>query len=211
MAHTIALLNEKGGCGKTTLATNLACAYADDGARVLAVDADRQATLRRWNDERDDDREIVVVGIDGPSMDEEVRKLAGDFDVVLIDTPGTLERTHVAALRAASSVLLPVGPSSADVWAADETVHLVQQRRDVTGGQPDAAYVLWNVKVGTRLARSVRGDLSESPIRVLDPVGHNREAFRHALSSGRSVLDTPDTKAQAEVRAIASSIIPVVA
>src|SRR5690625_4643498 len=81
---TIAVLNQKGGAGKTTIATHLARALQLDGASVLLVDSDPQGSARDWAAVQEDNP-VTVVGIDRPTIDRDVKKVAHTTDFVVID------------------------------------------------------------------------------------------------------------------------------
>lgn len=204
----LSILNEKGGCGKSTVATNVACALHTGGARVLLVDADRQGTAQDWAAARPDDTDApTVIGLPTPKLDTEVQRMSGDYDHVVIDTAGVLDKVSVAALKAADVVVIPVAPSAADIWAALDVVDLVEQRQNVTRGRPVARFLVWNGKVGTRLTGEADEALASLDVPVMEARAHNREAFKRAMGEGRSVLDlAPDSKAAAEVRAVADEL-----
>jgi len=80
----IAVLNQKGGSGKTTIATHLARALQLDGADVLLVDSDPQGSARDWAAVKED-QPLTVVGIDRPTIDRDVKNVARKVDFVVID------------------------------------------------------------------------------------------------------------------------------
>lgn len=106
----IAVLNQKGGSGKTTIATHLARALQLDGADVLLVDSDPQGSARDWAAVRED-QPVPVVGIDRPTIERDLKSVARK-DYVVID----------GAPQAADFVLIPVQPSPYDIWATADLV-----------------------------------------------------------------------------------------
>ena len=133
----IAVLNQKGGSGKTTIATHLARALQLDGADVLLVDSDPQGSARDWSAVRED-QPLTVVGIDRPTIDRDVKNVARKVDFVVIDGAPQAADLAVSAIKAADFVLIPVQPSPYDIWATADLVELVKQRIEVTDGKLQA-------------------------------------------------------------------------
>lgn len=117
MRH-IMVLNSKGGCGKSTIATNLASYYATEGKRVALVDYDPQASSLDWLARRPESR-APIVGVDGAK--EGLTHLPRNSDIVIEDAPA---RSHGAELtdliRHADTVIVPVLASSIDIQASQK-------------------------------------------------------------------------------------------
>ncbi len=113
--RTILVLNSKGGAGKTTMATNLAAAYAIEGRKVALVDYDPQASAMDWLAARPAER-APISGVEGWRPGARVPR---GTEVVVMDAPaGTHGRALNEMLRRAQSVLVPVIPSPVDINAA---------------------------------------------------------------------------------------------
>ena len=111
----VAIVNQKGGTGKTTLATNLASVLAEKGP-VLLLDADPQASSQNWSaSEWTSPEGLVVKGMGKGNLLQEVRAMAVDYDWIIIDGPPVITRTSADAVRAADLVLIPAKPSPLDV------------------------------------------------------------------------------------------------
>lgn len=152
----IAVLNQKGGAGKTTIATHLARALQLTGADVLLVDSDPQGSARDWAAVRED-QPLTVVGIDRPTIDRDLKQIASKEFVVIDGAPQAADLA-VSAIKAADFVLIPVQPSPYDIWAAADLVDLVKQRIEVTDGRLQAAFVVSRAIKGTRIG----GDVDQS-------------------------------------------------
>ncbi len=137
----LALLNEKGGAGKSTCAINIACALHRDGRRVVLIDADPQGTARDWREASPPDANLPpVVALDRPDMLlSAIKTLAAD--IAVIDTPAKAEKMAANVVRIADVVLIPLQPSGADVWASAAAVKLIQGKRDL-GGNVEAAFLV---------------------------------------------------------------------
>jgi len=116
---TIAFLSQKGGAGKTTLATCVARELVLQGFDVVPVDADSQGSPRDWRAATDQDT-VAVVGMDRPTLDKDLKILNPDGKrLIIIDGAGRSEPMTASAIRAADVVLIPVHPSPYDIWAAN--------------------------------------------------------------------------------------------
>src|SRR5579863_6210452 len=120
----IAVVNQKGGAGKTTIALNLAAALAAEGKRVLLVDADPQQTAQDWAAVRSSPPPFQVVGLAKPVLHRDLPQMAADYDHVVIDGAPRNYEVARSAIAAADVVLIPVQPSGADFWADRKSTRL---------------------------------------------------------------------------------------
>lgn len=202
----IATLNEKGGTGKSTLATNLATALHRQGKRVVLIDADPQGTARDWRAESPEGADLPpVVAIDRPQL--LASSLAGmSADFVVIDSPAKAEAMAAAIVRVAHIALLVIQPSGADVWASAAAVRMIQARRDA-GAEIDAAFLVNRASGNTKLSKLIKdGDWNEYGIDQMAATIGNRTAFAQALTQGLSVFDLTDTAAQNEINAVINEL-----
>ncbi|OQP81261.1 peptide transporter [Xanthomonas phaseoli pv. syngonii LMG 9055] len=203
--QVIAVLNQKGGSGKTTIATHLARALQLDGADVLLVDSDPQGSTRDWAAVRED-QPLTVVGIDRPTIDRDLKNVARK-DFVVIDGAPQAADLAVSAIKAANFVLIPVQPSPYDIWATADLVELVKQRIEVTDGKLQAAFVVSRAIKGTRLGAEVTEALNGYGLPVLESRITQRVSYPGTAAVGSTVMDAePDCDAAAEVRALANAI-----
>ena len=202
----IAVLNEKGGTGKSTIATNLATLLHRRGRSVVLVDADPQGTARDWRAASPQEMDLPpVVAIDRAAMlGQSLKSLAADFAV--IDSPAKAGDIAAAIVSASDLALLVIQPSGADVWASAATVRLIRTKRDM-GGAIDAAFLVNRAVGGTKLSKLIRsGDWNEYGLDQMDATVGNRIAFAQAMTDGISVFDLPDFTARLEIEAIVNEL-----
>ena len=203
--QVIAVLNQKGGSGKTTIATHLARALQLDGASVLLVDSDPQGSARDWAAVQEDNT-VTVVGIDRPTIDRDLKAI-GHKDFVVIDGAPQAADLAVSAIKAASFILIPVQPSPYDIWATADLVELVKQRIEVTDGKLQAAFVVSRAIKGTRIGAEITEALAGYGLPVLESRITQRVSYPGTAAAGTTVLESePDGDAAAEVRALAAEI-----
>lgn len=203
--RVIAVLNQKGGSGKTTIATHLARALQLEGKEVLLVDSDPQGSARDWAAVRED-QPVTVVGIDRPTIGRDLKNVAHQEFVVIDGAPQAADLA-VSAIKAADFVLIPVQPSPYDIWATAELVDLVKQRIEVTDGALQAAFVVSRAIKGTRIGAEVAEALNGYELPVLDARITQRVSYPGTAATGTTVLDSePNGDAAAEVRALAAEI-----
>lgn len=204
----IAVLNQKGGAGKTTIATHLARAIQLDGQDVLLVDSDPQGSARDWAAVRED-QPVTVVGIDRPTIERDLKNLAKK-DVVVIDGAPQAADLAVSAIKAADFVLIPVQPSPYDIWATADLVELVKQRIEITDGRLRAAFVVSRAIKGTKIGAEISAALEGYGLPVLDTRVIQRVVYPGTAAAGSTVLDVePAGDAAAEIRALAAEIMAV--
>jgi chromosome partitioning protein len=205
----VALLNQKGGVGKTTLALHLAGEWARRGQRVTVIDADPQGSALDWSQQRARERLLRLFGVVGLARDtlhREAPELACDVDHIVIDGPPRVAGLTRSALLAAELVLIPVQPSPFDGWASAEMLALLGEAR-IYRPQVMARFVLNRCGARTVIARETAETLAGHDPPVLASTIGQRVAFADAARSGRLVSEVDgDSPAAREVAALCAEI-----
>lgn len=204
----IGVLSQKGGVGKTTIAVNLAATFAKSGLRVLLVDADPQGSALQWSAARDAEPLFSVVGMAKATLHKELPDIARDYQVVVIDGAPRVNELGRAAILASDLVLIPVQPSPYDIWAAAETVRLIQEaqqfKEDLKG-----AFVINRKIANTAIGRDVTEALAQfEGVPVLPMALHQRVIYAESAGQGLSVLEAdPKGEAAREVASLGQHLI----
>ena len=206
MCVVIAVLNQKGGAGKTTLATNISAELHRQGGRVLLVDSDPQGSARDWK-AAGENNSVPVVGLDRPTLAKDLSAISGAYDIVIIDGAPQIKDLAAAAIRVADAVLIPVQPSPYDIWAARDLVELIKTRQEVTNGKPQAAFIVSRAIQNTRLSKEVFEALSSYSIEIFQHSTTQRVAYASSATEGLSVVDSSDTKAGREIQLIVEELM----
>ena len=202
----IAILNPKGGSGKTTLATNLARACHDRGLRTLLVDSDPQGSASDWHAAREDNP-LPFLAYGRPENFKALPGIAAPYDLVLIDGAAKLEGMIAAALNVVDGVLIPVQPSPYDIWATADLVELIKARREVTEGRPRAAFLVSRAIRRTVLSREIHAALAKYGLPVFTAGTTQRQSYARTAAGGLSVFDDGSKAAAAEITAIAAEFL----
>jgi len=205
--------NTKGGVGKTTLAVQIALAWAIEGRDVLLIDADRQGSASQTVEVRAEVGRVpglsCVAFPDGPALRTQVQRLAPKYDDVIIDAGGRDSAALRAALILSDVLLVPFLPRALDVWALADIAGLVEEARGVRDGL-QAVAVLNGADPGpTTDNADAAAALADLPALILlDTPIRRRKAFANAMAAGLSVreLAPKDAKACGELDALSKAV-----
>lgn len=208
----LAIVNQKGGAGKTTLALNLCGVLVESNQRPLLLDADPQKSAARWALRRERGASPPVHALpvaseqDAGQFAAALRRLASERDAnrVLIDCPPGHQVAALVALMVADLALIPVTASPIDLWAVEETLRLVGEARETRGdGRPRIALVPSRLIPRTVMARElpeVLGDFGQP----VAPAISQRIALVESAIMGKTIGEyAPGSKGHEEFSELA--------
>ncbi len=181
--RTIMLMNAKGGCGKTTIATNLATWYADEGKRVALADFDPQKSTLDWLEARKDYEGIpdiqAIDALAGPV------KPAKGTDILIADAPAGVHGKAIdKMLLRVDTLVLPVLPSPIDMRACNRFLTELLESGRVSKHQTRIGIVANRVKENTRIYHDLESYLGHLKIPFIT---HFRESQNYIRSAERGL------------------------
>lgn len=195
---TIAIVSQKGGSGKTTLAIHLATAATIAGKVACIVDTDPQATAAAWGDWRGGaDPEVITAPPTrlGKTIEDAANLGA---EVIVVDTPPHADAAAREAVKAADLVLIPTRPRAFDLHAIQTTAELIRY-----AGKP--AFVVFNAAParGAQLFAEASAIVENLGLKVCPITFADRAAFHHSVAAGKVATETdPQGKAASETAAL---------
>lgn len=201
----IAVCQQKGGSGKTTLALHLARGLQLDGHSVLLVDADPQRSALDWSRMQTGVGMPLTLPLESSDLSGEISGVRPDFEFVVIDGPPRLHDLLAAAIHAADLILIPTQTSAFDIRAAADVVNLFRSAHRVTPSKR-AAFVVVRPVASSRLAGEIDEALSVFGLPVLRARLGNRVAYQSSVSEGLTVFETDRGRARAEAVALTAEV-----
>jgi chromosome partitioning protein len=195
----------KGGSGKSTVATNLACMLSAAGRDVLLVDADDQETSIDFtalrNETRPNGAGYTCVALTGRSVLTEIKRLAPKYQEIIVDTGGRDTASQRAALAVCDTYLVPFVPRSFDVWTLDKVVTLIEEARTVNPNFQARAFLNRADSRGVDNDDAANLIKSKPELELLPAVLIGRKAYGNAAAAGLAVTEIrpQDAKATEEI------------
>ena len=206
-AKIIAVVNQKGGSGKTTISMQLAGSLARRENKILVVDADPQGTATRWAASAEDETPFPasVVGLSAANakVHREVKKFIDDYDCIIIDCPPAADSpVPQSALLIADLALVPLIPSPLDMWAA-VGIRQVIVNVSIINESLEARLVMNQCQPNTTLAQESLEVLPEFGIELTKSYLGHRQVYRQSAVFGQTVHNF-GSKASAAIEEIES-------
>jgi chromosome partitioning protein len=191
----ITIANQKGGVGKTTIATHFACIAAGKGHKTLLIDADLQRSSMKFRDIRPDERsQFQAVSMVEPTIHRDVQSF--EAEQIFIDVGGRYDKLFRSAFARSDAALIPVCPSAYDIWALEDMLQILdelQLTRNIRVG------IIFNqVQPHTIVSREAMETLAEIArdfnIHLLNSRLYNRVAFKESAERGLAVFEMTGEK-----------------
>jgi chromosome partitioning protein len=206
--HVMAIINQKGGAGKTTLAMNLAAGLARRGETVV-IDLDPQGSSLQWASSGSKPFPATVKQIGGKWDARTLHQNFRAYQHMVLDCPPSVDsHASVQALRACDIALIPVLPSPIDLWASLRLPQEVAEARKLNANLK-AFLVLNQIEPKSAISAAMHEALAEFGMPVLQATLRRRAAYRAAALEGVSVFQMGSRGAPAadEIEAIINEVI----
>jgi chromosome partitioning protein len=183
------VLNAKGGCGKSTLATNIASYFANDGATVALADYDPQRSSLDWLERRPDSRPKIAAVV---GFEDGLRHAPRNADILVIDAPA---RSHGAELtdlvKHAETIVVPVLPSTIDIQATASFLAELKNVGKVAKKQAKIATVANRVRENTLIYDDLDEYLSKTKVPYV-AVLREAQNYVRAYTRGLGIFELPE-------------------
>lgn len=209
--------SRKGGCGKSTISTNIAVALAVRGCDVVLVDADRQGTSSNWSGDRDEDNSNLPK-VNCIQKFENIKETLIDlntrYEYVVVDAAGRDSKELRTGLLAADIVIVPLKPSTPDVDTLPKMQEIISEAKDYN--EKLKAFALITMGPTNPIISEIRETqlciANFADLNLLDFVISDRKVYRDAISEGKGVVEMDNDsqsnkKAEDEINALVNHII----
>lgn len=213
MSKVIAIIQVKGGAGRSTIATNLAGILSAEGKRVALIDCDMpQGTSASWAAIRLADKPDSLTVATASSHQElvaAVKRLDAEHDYLVIDGPPRIAEMTRAALILSHLCLIPLSASAAEIWATSDLLATIEEAKQV---KPSVdARILWtrfrgSTKSAQELSAAAKSELGLKELK--EKLGY-RVAFSEALARGMTAAEWPERTARVEMQSVAKEVINI--
>ena len=208
----ISVTTTKGGAGKTTIAINLAVAFAHKGYDVCIIDADEgQHSALDWSEYREEELHIPVMKVATKSLIKEIRNnFSKRYDIVIIDGRPTSDGSTNQAAMASDIALIPLKQSSIDLEAFKKYLpkfKAVKDLKEDIGGRVEGYVILNDLTSNSRASKDIQEAVQDivnrtGYIRLLESKLFHRVIYSDSITSGLGVMEEKDAKAKHEVESL---------
>jgi chromosome partitioning protein len=192
----IALVNQKGGTGKSTAAVHL-CYWLNQKSQVVLVDADAQQSSSLWFQKLQFPNHAQhLIKSDPEELFESLPQLAQQYDYVVVDGPGSLSEITKAILARCDLALVPCQPSGLDLHSSSKIIRFICHAQELRNGWPHAALFLSRATKGTTLLKEAREALKDNVIPLMESMIFQRQCVADAPGQGSTVFQMSGSAAK---------------
>ena len=195
----IAIVNQKGGTGKSTASVHFSYWLNQKGS-VMLVDADAQQSSSVWCEKLETSTLKHIIQSDPEELFESLPKLGKEYDYVVVDGPGSLSEITKAILARCDLALVPCQPSGLDLHSSSKILRFIRHAQELRGGSPHAGLFLSRATKGTTLLREAQEALRESPISLLKSVIYQRQCIADVPGQSSTVFQLSGSPAKSAVK-----------
>lgn len=182
----IAVSNQKGGVGKSTIAVHLATWLHDRGYQIALLDLDIQRSSSQWMREAE-----PAIAVDTADTPEEclskARGLTESHEFVVIDCPGGIDSVSRTALILADLALLPISPSILDLRSVQQATSILQYAQGINRGKPEGRLILNRMRTRDTISSELKEAAPTLGVQCAEHVLRDLQAFRDAAQQGTVV------------------------
>ena len=202
--------SRKGGCGKSTIATNLAVELALDRRSVVLVDADQQATATNWALDREEngwDPKIPYKQV-YDAASEVLQDLDRQYDYVIVDAAGRDSTGLRGSMVVSDLLIVPLRPSQPDLDTLPHLIGVIEQAREINKHlDVRALLTMASTNLFVREVSEAIEYLGRYPkIQTMVSVIRDRKVYRDALADGRGVGELANARARQETHQLMKEI-----
>ena len=215
-AHIISIVNQKGGCGKTTIAMNLAGTLVErHQKKVLVIDGDPQSSATIWAGYADDNKPfpctVVSLADAEDKAHRQIKNFVDDYDIIIIDCPpSTNAGLNGSALLVSDLAIVPVKPSSTDLWAMKGILNLIDSVK-VTNEDLVTKIALNMCSPNSKLSKTIVDFCkNDENIELIETFINNRTIYGEMALRGGIVYDSNNSQAKIEFALFTDEILNII-
>lgn len=212
-AQIIVIGGEKGGVGKSTIATNVAVEMVSLGAKLMLIDSDPQKTSLNWVDRRNELNpelsKIFGVSKEG-NVREIIKELSTNYDIILLDASGRDSKSLRTALTICDKFYCPIKPSQADLETLPHICELINASSDINEKLKAYAIVSMaspNYKINDYIEASASINDLSNYLKLSKSIIMERKIYRDALLQGKGVTELSNDKAALEIKNLVKEML----